>query len=294
MDEYTYDSAGNLLALTENKNGGTERTTTFTWNASSQMTGIDGPRTDAADTLAFIYYPNAASQGLNRGRLHRIVNGLNHTITFSRYNGFGKPEQAEDANNVITTYAYDARGRMTSRTTSGVTTGYAYDDAGRLTKITLPGNRKITYAYTDANLLEKITDNAGNSISYSCDDAGNRIREEIKDASEALAAYTDFTYDAFNHLNKIIYPGTGSPYDESDLYPRRGGKCENHFRGDAAPAVSGCYGLHAYGQPAHRDCSPHQILLHHGRHLQWNPAPAWIRWCPTAPDYRQPPQQCRP
>ncbi len=55
MDEYTYSSAGNLLALTENKNGGTERITTFTWNASGQMTGIDGPRTDAADTLAFIY-----------------------------------------------------------------------------------------------------------------------------------------------------------------------------------------------------------------------------------------------
>ncbi len=60
MDEYTYSSAGNLLALTENKNGGTERTTTFTWSASGQMTGIDGLRTDAADTLAFIYYPNAA------------------------------------------------------------------------------------------------------------------------------------------------------------------------------------------------------------------------------------------
>ncbi|PID73234.1 MAG: hypothetical protein CSB33_04760 [Desulfobacterales bacterium] len=178
------------------------------------MTGIDRPRTDAADTLAFIYYPNAASQGLNRGMLHRIVNGLNHTTTFSQYNGFGKPERAEDANNVITTYAYDARGRMISRTTSGVTTGYTYDNAGRLVKITLPGNRGITYTYTDANLLEKITDNAGNSISYSCDEAENRIREELKDASETLAAYMDFIYDAFNRLNKIIYPGTGSPYEE--------------------------------------------------------------------------------
>ncbi len=152
----------------------------------------------------FIWYDNTSANGLNRGMLKQIINGLNHTTTFSNYNGFGKPQTVVDANNVTTTYVYDDAGRMTSKTFAGKTTDFIYDDAGNLTELHLPGKVDIFYQYTDANLLERVTDNQNNYIKYIYDTEGSKTREEIWDNDNNLKKYTDYQFDDYNRLHKVV------------------------------------------------------------------------------------------
>ncbi|MBW1901200.1 MAG: hypothetical protein JRJ20_06140, partial [Deltaproteobacteria bacterium] len=210
VTSFSYDLNGNLLERTETGFSGTSpvsSTTSYTYNSHGRITQIDGPRTDVIDTTSFEYYPNDPVEGLNRGRLKKTTHSLGHENTFSQYNGFGKPEQVTDANNVVTTFGYDVLGRLTSNATAGVTTTSEYDAAGNLTAVYLPGGRTVSYTYTSADLLEKIEDNLGNHIIYSYDTEGNRIREEIHDSDGTLMRFSDHEFDAFNRLSKIIYPG---------------------------------------------------------------------------------------
>jgi YD repeat-containing protein len=147
VTSFTYDASGNLLEKTETGYSGGDpvtRTTTNTYNGLGQITMIDGPRTDVADVTTFEYYPNDPSEGLNRGMLKKITDALGGETLFSQYNAFGKPEQSIDANGVVTTYVYDAAGRLTSRTTAGHTTSFDYDGAGNLTAVYLPNGSSIT------------------------------------------------------------------------------------------------------------------------------------------------------
>ena len=201
-DKFEYDANGNLLSLRENYGTALERTTTFSWDGYGRLTGVDGPRGDVTDAAAFTYHP--AAQG---GNLHTVANGKGHVTTFEDYNEFGRPRTVIDANNVTTTFVYDAMGRATSRTTAGFTTGYEYDAVGRLTKIVLPGSREIVHEYTAAGQLEKVSDDAGNFVFYQYDAAGNPEREEYRDAGGNLRRYADFVHDAENRLERIAYPG---------------------------------------------------------------------------------------
>ena len=217
-----YDTAGNLLSRTRTGyTGGNQetRTSTFTYNAFGQMTSADGPRTDVDDVTTYEYYPNDASQGLNRGMLKKITDPLGEELQFSNYNAFGKPATVTDISGIATTFVYDTEGRVTSKTREGRTTGFEYDDAGNLTKIDQPGTNDIVYTYTDANRLEKMEDSLGNYIQYTYDTEGNHTRQEIHDDSGTLAQFADFEFDEFNRLQKTTYPGGAFEelaYDENN------------------------------------------------------------------------------
>ncbi len=194
-------------------------TTTYQHNSAGQLTFIDGPRTDVSDTVTLDYFPNEAAQGLNRGQLWKITNALGQVTMLSQYNGWGKPELLTDANSIDTTYIYNSSGKVESETTNGLTTVYGYDNIGNLTSIQYSGGRIISYHYTAADQLERITDNQGNSLHFSYDTEGNRVREEVRDATGALTRYLDFEPDNLNRLWKTIYPdGTYEQrlYDAND------------------------------------------------------------------------------
>jgi RHS repeat-associated protein len=132
---------------------------------------------------------------------------MGQSVTFSNYNGFGKPQTKVDANGITTLYSYDNGGRLTAETTAGLTTSLTYDDAGNLTRITLPGGKQINYSYTDANLLQKISDNFVNSITYSHDTEGNITRQEFRGSGNSLKKYVNYQFDDHNRLAQISYPG---------------------------------------------------------------------------------------
>ncbi|MBI5558770.1 MAG: RHS repeat protein, partial [Deltaproteobacteria bacterium] len=222
MITFSYDANGNLAQRTASGFRGASlisSSSTYGYNGLGQLSSVDGPRADTADTLNLTYYANDPSQSFNRGQLHTVVNSLGHTVSLAQYNGFGKPEQITDENGVVTTYTFDGSGKLTGKTTLGRTTSLGYDATGNLTSVTLPGGRSISYTYTAADLLASISDNLGNSIAFAYDSEGNRIREEVRDPQDLLTRYVDFDYDDYNRLMKTIYPGGAF---EERLYDAKG------------------------------------------------------------------------
>ncbi|MBK7333035.1 MAG: hypothetical protein IPI87_12065 [Betaproteobacteria bacterium] len=55
-----------------------------------------------------------------------------------------------DPNGVLTTLAYDARGRLTSRVVGGEVTTYVYDLAGQLKEVELPDGAVVESVYDPA------------------------------------------------------------------------------------------------------------------------------------------------
>jgi len=175
---YQYDANGNLLTITKNGFAGdlpVTRTTTYTYNEYGQIKTADGPRTDVNDVTVFEYYPDDATYGLNRGRLEKMTDAMSRVTLYSNYDAFGHAREITDINGVTTESAYDAMGRLKSRTADGITVSYTYDGTGNLTTTQFSDGRTITNTYKDNGLLETVSDNAGNRVRYFYDDAGNRI-----------------------------------------------------------------------------------------------------------------------
>jgi YD repeat-containing protein len=143
ITSFTYDSQGNVLARTvqptADANGaqglaaaaaGTPGTWTYAYSYSPTVIGlitqlvVDGPRTDLADTTTYAWD--------SAGNLISVTNALGHVTTFDDYDAHGRPRQILDANGLVTTLAYDQRGRLIARDAGGEHTGYAYDAAGQL------------------------------------------------------------------------------------------------------------------------------------------------------------------
>ena len=128
---FTYDAQGRLLTLTETDTlTGRLRTTTHSYNAEGLLDTRDGPRTDVSDLTTFRYDA--------QGNRTEISNALGHVSRITAHDPHGRPLTLEDPNGLVTTLAYDARGRLTGRTMGGQPTTFAYDGVGNVTRTTLP------------------------------------------------------------------------------------------------------------------------------------------------------------
>ena len=116
----------------------------------------DGPRTDVSDITTYAYYSNVSGNGNKRGLLNTITNAASQVTTYDAYDDNGKPMQITDPNGVVSTFSYNARGWLTSKTLnygagSAETTSYDYDDAGLLTKVTQPDSSWFSSSYDNAH-----------------------------------------------------------------------------------------------------------------------------------------------
>ena len=184
---------------------GTARTWTYTYNANGDVLTVNGPRTDATDVTTITYYAESATcAGVSpsgcRTRPATITNAAGHVTTIDEYAPHGEPLKITDPNGLVTTLAYDARQRLTSRTVGGETTTYTYDFAGQLTRVTLPDSSYLEYTYDDAHRITATQDNLGNRIAYTLDDMGNRTLEEVRDPSNNLVQTRGRVYSNLNRL----------------------------------------------------------------------------------------------
>jgi YD repeat-containing protein len=212
LTTYAYDATGNLLSktiqATSDATGaqglsptlvGTARTWNYTYNTLGQVLTATGPRTDIMDKTTYTY--DASSN------LSTITNAAGQVTTLSNYDANGRVGLITDANGATTALTYSPRGWLTGKTvTSGGTveiTTYGYDGVGQLTVVTLPNASTVSYTYDVAHRLTNITDSLGNSIVYTLDNMGNRIGEQVKDPSGALARQTSRVITALNRLQQV-------------------------------------------------------------------------------------------
>ncbi len=150
--------------------------------------------------------------------MQTIANALGQVTTFDDYDADGQPLRVTDANGVVTTSAYDARGRLRVRTvnagtSAAETTTFDYDNAGQLTKVTMPDGAFLRYQYDDAHRLTEVADSQDNVIQYTLDAMGNRIKEDVFDPADRLVKTRQRIYDALNRLyNDIGAAGQISAY----------------------------------------------------------------------------------
>lgn len=189
------------------------RTISLAYNASGQVTSINGPRTDVNDITTLSYY--TCTTGGACGQLASVTNAAGHVTTYDSYDGNGRLLQTTDPNGLRTNYVYDPRGRVTTMTQtppvgmgSARTTQYVYHPAGQLTQVTHPDGRTLTYSYNAAHQLTRITDNLGNRIDYGYDPKGNRTTELTYDPNGTLVRTLSTGYDARNFVNQRNHGGS--------------------------------------------------------------------------------------
>jgi len=212
LTTYVYDTSGNLLSksvqATSDATGaqglsptvvGAARVWSYTYNNLGQVLTATGPRTDVVDKTTSTYDSS--------GNLSTITNAVGQVTTLSNYDANGRVGLITDANGATSVLTYSPRGWLTGKTvTAGSTvetTTYGYDGAGQLIQVTLPNTSTISYTYDPAHRLTNIADSLGNSIAYTLDNMDNRISEQVKDPSGALARQTSRVVDALNRLQQI-------------------------------------------------------------------------------------------
>ncbi|MBI3523007.1 MAG: RHS repeat protein [Betaproteobacteria bacterium] len=183
---------------------GTPRTTTWTYNQYGQPLTADGPRSDVHDVATYSYYPATDPDLGKRGNLASTTNALGQTTQITAYDLNGRPTAIVDPNGITTTLAYDARGRLTSRSIGGETTAYTYDPVGQLTHVSLPDGASLSYTYDPAHRLVGVSDGVGNRIAYTLDAMGNRTKEDTYDPANLLAQTRTRVFDALNRLYNDI------------------------------------------------------------------------------------------
>jgi YD repeat-containing protein len=214
----TTDANGSLgFAATT---AGAPRSWTFTYDARGMLLTADGPRLDVSDVTTFTYYaPDDADIG-KRGNLATVTNALGQVTTYDAYDLHGRPTSTTDANGVVSTLTYDARGRMLTSTVAGATKAYAYDGVGQLTGVTLPDGSTVSYAYDDAHRMKEMQDAAGNRAVYTYDAMSNLTHLDVYDAGAQLIRTHGWTYnnlgqktqelDSAGHITAFTYDPEGN------------------------------------------------------------------------------------
>ena len=106
------------------------------------------------------------------------------------------------ANNLA--FTYDAEGRVTNTTSSGVSFGAAYDPGGRLTNVTyLNGALTIRYTYDSRDRPTRVQDSlTAARMDFSYDEAGR-----LTGMTRANGVNGTYTYDAAGRLTRITEGG---------------------------------------------------------------------------------------
>ena len=206
----TTDANGHLGFGAALQPGAIDTVRTWTYDEYGQvLTASTG-----SGTSQYLRAP-ATTADYTQGDLLRITAPNGEVTTFDRYDKYGQVLQST-RDGVVTTYTYDLRQRMLSRTVGTKTTAYAYDAIGQLTKVTLPDGSWVGYEYDDAHRAVAVTDIKGNRIDYVLDNAGNRIDQRLKDPAGELTQSLNELMDA---LGREQQAGVTDQAPASNAFP---------------------------------------------------------------------------
>ncbi|WP_244292384.1 RHS repeat-associated core domain-containing protein [Xanthomonas hyacinthi] len=188
------------------------------------MKSIDGPSVTSSDVAFYSYYPSddttcattPATCPQRKGDLWKFTNALGQVTEYLSYDGAGRMLSMKDANGTITDFTYHPRGWLTASKVRGTDDTGESDDritlidywpTGLVKQVTQPDGAFTAFTYDTAHRLTDIADNAGNTLHYTLDNAGNRVKEDTKDASGTLKRTLSRVY---NQLGQLATQATAS------------------------------------------------------------------------------------
>ncbi len=194
-----------------------EDTTHYYYNNYGQIIKIDGPRSDAADTVTFRYH-------WLYGDLEYICYPNGDTITYgARDFSRGTIPYVIDQNGVRTDYAYDERNRLIEvieleGTSLEDTTCYTYTFKGDLAFVELPEGNTLNYSYDSRNWLTSVTNSSGEYIEYDYDENSNPTTVEYYSNGDTLRKRERYYYNEKSQLENMYInnqnDGIEYTYDE--------------------------------------------------------------------------------
>src|SRR6185437_1437472 len=201
---FAYDEMGNLLFETDANN----HTTRYEYDSRGRRTRRTLPlgmsetySYDAAGNLTSRTDFNGNVTSYAYDKLNRLISKTPDPafaavpITFT-YTPTGKRASMTDASGT-TTYTYDGRDRILTKSAPEGQLIYTYDPAGNVASMISSdvNGASAAYSYDALNRLGSATDRDGHVTSYSYDDAGN-----LTSYNYANGVQNSFTYDNLNRL----------------------------------------------------------------------------------------------
>mgnify|MGYP001558450080 CR=1 FL=1 len=207
---YTYDSHGQRTSMTDSLGN------TWTYSYDPQGLGRLVDTTDPSGRVVHSEYDAA-------GRLTRQTQNYDAP----------KSQNQDQVWNIVTEYAYDARGNQISVTdTFGRVTQYEYDNADRLVKTIDPAGNETVNAYNTAGQLISTTDALLHVTQYGYDAAGRLVTTTdalenvttttynvdgtVASTTDALGRTTGYTYDSLKRVKSITQPNGGTSHNTYD------------------------------------------------------------------------------
>jgi RHS repeat-associated protein len=212
-----YDSFGQRRSTVEYSSG-QGRTTSYTYDAAGNQTEAVDPR---GHRVRFTYD--------NLGRVTLKQHKLSSESAYStdatfRYDdpavafSKGRLTQIDDLSG-STRFTYDARGRVSNRTTSinglsqAMTTSLSFDAIGRATQMIFPNGGVQKTSYTDAGNVKQVLYNGAEYASFSGHSATGRVGLKHTPRTD-----TTFTYDQKDLLASLVTTGAGGAQLQNDRY----------------------------------------------------------------------------
>lgn len=208
---YNYSAQNRLASVTVTNlsgNGSANQTLTTAYNYTLygngmvQTMSVTRPSPNGSDTDTYSYD--------TLGNLVSRSNGIGQATTYSNYNGLGQPGQVVGPNGDTTNYTYDARGRLSTKTTypngAAATWTYGYDGYGLLWSLSGPDGQVTTWNRDARIWVSKITHNDKDGASaenFSYDLNGDVLEHSVMRGS-TIGLDETFHYDALGRLYQKV------------------------------------------------------------------------------------------
>jgi RHS repeat-associated protein len=202
---YVFDEVGNVLQQID----GLNRTNAYQFDALGRRTKETQPGLQA-QTFGYDAVGNLIRQtnfnsviitnqydALNRLTNKASANG--YKITFA-YSPIGQRTNMTDASG-MTSYTYDSRERLLTKTTPEGTLTYTYDGFGNQATVqsSTANGVSVSYGYDALNRLTNVVDRFTNSTSYNFDAVGNL--QTVKLPNNVT---NNYSYDSLNRLTNLV------------------------------------------------------------------------------------------
>lgn len=166
---YSYDSAGRLQTISQGPD-----LFSYSYDTISRMVGLTRPN---AVTTSYSYDAGGRLQQMRHlDGLNQAIENYQYTYTLddqiasitslssaTQLSTVKSAAPADAANRIVqlgnSTYAFDDKGQITSKTDAQGTTQYHWDGRGRLTRATLPNSQAVSYGYDTFGRVTKRTAN---------------------------------------------------------------------------------------------------------------------------------------
>ena len=180
---YTYFTSGfeidspKSVVWRDLKSGSPPRTTnySYTFHPSGARASVTESR-----SLPGADFANTTVAYDTLGNQVSVTNALGQQASWSNYNGLGLAGRFTDLNGVISTFDYDATGKLKSSTTylpSGArTTSYTYNNNGQVTDVVYPTGAVSRFRYNAAARLVSVGNALGEFVSLELDVPANTTR----------------------------------------------------------------------------------------------------------------------